>query len=182
MSWKVLWGDCTVWYFCSVMMLMCYLCVDVSLNVNHLLNQVHIDYTTKKLLNLFITHCDWPGGDIWQTWLSLVLVVVCHLFGAKPLPETMLIYGQLVPEEKVQWKFNPNTKLFFQDNAFKNVVCKMAAILLKSQCDEQTVWEGLQNFCRILSVWFIIQRKLRKTNKTKEEKNFAWANHGVSIF
>ena len=30
---------------------------------------------------------------------------------------------------KLQWNSNQNTKRFFQENASKNVVCEMAAIL-----------------------------------------------------
>ena len=34
----------------------------------------------------------WPGDAIWQgrTWSTLIHVMVCRMFGAKPLPETVL--------------------------------------------------------------------------------------------
>ena len=39
---------------------------------------------------------------------------------------------------KLQWNSNQNTKLFIHENAFENVVCKMAAIL--SRGEELTHW------------------------------------------
>ena len=38
------------------------------------------------------------------------------------------------PGNKLQWNFSQNTKLFIHENAYKNVVCKMAAILFRLQC------------------------------------------------
>ena len=35
---------------------------------------------------------------------------------------------------KLQWHFNRNFSTFIQENAFESVVCKMAAILFRSQC------------------------------------------------
>ena len=54
--------------------------------------------------------------------------MACRLFGTKPLPEPMLTYCQLDPEEQIAVKFYQNTKLFIEKNAFENVVCEMAAI------------------------------------------------------
>ena len=47
----------------------------------------------------------------------------------------MLIYCQLEPEEQTSVKnINENTNIFFQENAFENVVCKMFAILFRPHC------------------------------------------------
>ena len=35
---------------------------------------------------------------------------------------------------KLQWKFNRNSKIFIHENAIENVVCEMAAILSQPQC------------------------------------------------
>ena len=35
---------------------------------------------------------------------------------------------------KLQWKFNRNSYIFIQENAFENVVWKMASILSRPQC------------------------------------------------
>ena len=37
------------------------------------------------------------------------------------------------PLEKIMWNFNPNSYIFIQENAFENVVWKMAAILSQPQ-------------------------------------------------
>ena len=55
----------------------------------------------------------------------------CRLVGAKPLSETMLEYWQL---DKLQWSFNRNSDIFFQENALESVICEMAAILSQPQC------------------------------------------------
>ena len=38
--------------------------------------------------------------------------MACHLLGAKPLPESMLIYWQLHRLDKLQLNFNQNTLIF----------------------------------------------------------------------
>ena len=35
---------------------------------------------------------------------------------------------------KLQWHFNRNCNIFFQENAFESVVCEMATILSRPQC------------------------------------------------
>ena len=40
----------------------------------------------------------------WTGW-ALVQIMACRLFGAKPLPEPMLIYCQFDPQEYLQWYF-----------------------------------------------------------------------------
>ena len=40
-----------------------------------------------------------PGNNIWHhsSWSSLVQLMACHLFGAKPLPESMITYFSIGP-------------------------------------------------------------------------------------
>ena len=57
--------------------------------------------------------------------------MACHLAGAKPLSEPMLEYWTLV--NKLQWNVDKNLCIFIQENAFENVVWKMAAILPRPQ-------------------------------------------------
>ena len=59
--------------------------------------------------------------------------MACRLDGAKPLPEPMLEYCKLDPEE-LQLNVNRNSYIFIQENPFENVVRKMAAILSRPQC------------------------------------------------
>ena len=62
-------------------------------------------------------------------WTGSVLlqVMACLLFGAKPWPQTVLAYYR----NKLKWNSNQNTKFFSDENAFKNVVWKMVAILTR---------------------------------------------------
>ena len=62
-------------------------------------------------------------------------IMVCHLFGTKPLSEQTFRYfqelspGPLVYRNRLQWNFNQNWKLFIHGNASEYIVCEMAAIL-----------------------------------------------------
>ena len=57
--------------------------------------------------------------------------MACRLFGAKPLSETMLAYCQLYPNEHISKKFLFEIqKVFIQENAFENAICRMATIVL----------------------------------------------------
>ena len=58
--------------------------------------------------------CQWYGS-------ALVQVIAYRLFGAKPLPESMLLYFQL---DKFQWNSNWHSIIFIQENAFEIVVCQ----------------------------------------------------------
>ena len=58
----------------------------------------------------------------------------CRLVGAKPLSEPALNIVNSNLSNKFQWNLTPNSYIFFQENEFENVVCKMAAMLSLSQC------------------------------------------------
>ena len=59
----------------------------------------------------------------WTGSLS-VQVIAWRLFGAKPLPEPMLIYCQSDYWEQVSVKFEQNFIISIQENPFENVVCQ----------------------------------------------------------
>ena len=69
---------------------------------------------------------------------SLAQLTACHWFGTKPLSDPMMVYCR-THGNKIQWNFNQDTIIFINENAFKNVVCKMAVILSQSQCRNR--WE-----------------------------------------
>ena len=58
-----------------------------------------------------------------QTKPSLLKIMACHLLGAKPLSQTMLIYCKLSPWEQISVKFES------KENVFENVVWEMASVL-----------------------------------------------------
>ena len=64
----------------------------------------------------------------WWTESTLVQVMACCLFGAKPLTEPIRTYCQLNIEKKNTVKYESAYKMFIQKNAFENAVCVMAAI------------------------------------------------------
>ena len=72
-----------------------------------------------------------------RRWIgsALLQIMVCRLFGTKPLSEQTFCYSQelspgpLVYGNKLQWNFNRNRKLFIHGNASEYIVCEMAAIL-----------------------------------------------------
>ena len=79
-----------------------------------------------------------PSAAYMRQWIrsALVQLTACRLFGAKPLPEQMLGYYQLDPEEnKLQWNFYQNTELFIQENAFEKV-CEYGGHIVQAGGDE----------------------------------------------
>ena len=59
-----------------------------------------------------------PSYTYMRQWIgsTLVQIMACRLFGAKPLYEPMLGYCQLDPI-RPQWNLNQNTKLFIHETA-----------------------------------------------------------------
>ena len=47
---------------------------------------------------------------------------------------------------KLQWNLNQNSYIFIQENAFDNVLWKMAAILSRPQCVNLTLWPYMLSF------------------------------------
>ena len=65
---------------------------------------------------------------------SLIQIMACHLFSDKPCPEAVLTICFLNSQKQTSGIFKSKYKCFlFQQNAFENVVCKMAVVLSKPQ-------------------------------------------------
>ena len=60
--------------------------------------------------------------------MIMAQVIACHLFGAKPFPEQMMIIYQLGLQEPNSLKFQSKHSIF-QWNEFENVDCEMTANL-----------------------------------------------------
>ena len=56
-----------------------------------------------------------------------------RLFGAKPIPEPTVCYGQLDHWEQTLVKFESKYKIFIHENALENVFWEMAAILSREK-------------------------------------------------
>ena len=64
------------------------------------------------------------------TGSALLHIMACRLFHAKLLPESMLDYCQLDPQEQTSMNFfYQNRKCFIHENACKDIVCEMMVIL-----------------------------------------------------
>ena len=59
----------------------------------------------------------------------LIQIMACRLFGAKPLSEPSWVIVIWTFRNKLQWNCNQNTNFFIHENASKNIVCEMVAIL-----------------------------------------------------
>ena len=92
-----------------------------------------------------------------STMAPLVQIMGCRLVGAKPLSDPMrqaimwpnapshyltqcLNIVKWTLRNKLQWNFNRNSYIFIKENVFENVVCDMAAILSRPQCDNVVEW------------------------------------------
>ena len=73
---------------------------------------------------------------------SLVHVMACRLFGAKPLPEPLLLIVNGTHGNKFQRNSNRNSVIFFQENAFENVVCQYGGHFVQGEMG-QTHTSGL---------------------------------------
>ena len=58
-----------------------------------------------------------PSDTLWQ---SMARWMACRLFGAKPLPESMLFYCQLIPKKQTSVKFETKHFRFIQQNKIQN--------------------------------------------------------------
>ena len=67
-----------------------------------------------------------PSAAHMRQWTesSLVQVMSCRLFGAKPSPGPMLTYCQLDSREQILMKFEPELIILIQENAIENIVCQ----------------------------------------------------------
>ena len=73
----------------------------------------------------YLIEAKWHLYAVKSTKKSLVQIMACHLFGAKPLSKPMLIYFvSWTLRNQLQWNFNPNTKIFIEENAFENIIWK----------------------------------------------------------
>ena len=73
---------------------------------------------------------------------SLVQVMACRLFGAKPLPEPLLLIVNRTHGNKFQRNSNRNSVIFSQENAFENVVCQYGGHFVQREMG-QTHTSGL---------------------------------------
>ena len=64
--------------------------------------------------------------------------MVCRLDGAKPLSEPMIYIVNWILRNKLKWKYNRHSSISIHENAIESVVCKMAAILSRPQCVNET--------------------------------------------
>ena len=64
---------------------------------------------------------------------DLLQVMACRLFGAKPLPESMLTYCQIEPGNTFQWNLNRNSNIFIEENVFENAVCQNGGHLVQGE-------------------------------------------------
>ena len=79
--------------------------------------------------------------------------MACHLSGAKPLSEPMLEYISWIFGNKFQWNLGRKLYIFVQENAFENVVWKMAAILSRPQCVKDWATDMVCDFHVLHFTW-----------------------------
>ena len=61
-------------------------------------------------------------------------LMACRTFRTKPLSEPVMTFCQLEIKEYVSVKFYLKFDSFYSRKCIKNVVCKMATIMCRSQC------------------------------------------------
>ena len=71
---------------------------------------------------------------LWKCYDVLLLSLNIYSTNYNDLSNQCWLIVNWTPGNKFQWKFYQNTMVFFQQNAFENVVCIMMAILFRPQC------------------------------------------------
>ena len=92
-----------------------------------------INDTESPLLADYQFNSSPPSAAYMRQWTgsSLIQVMACRLFGAKSLPEAMLVYCQLDSWDIFQWNMNRNSIIYIQENAIENVVCQNGSHFVK---------------------------------------------------
>ena len=67
-----------------------------------------------------------------STWTYLVWLMGCRLFVTKPISQPILTFCNLDSQKQIA-KLQLNYKIFIQETAFANAICKMLAILFWTQ-------------------------------------------------
>ena len=123
------------WFFTHIV----YLCLSVCYELHELFNSLRLSGAYMR----------------WQPRTSLVQIMACCLFDAKPLSGPMPKYCQLGPGNKLQWRFSRNLNISIDKDAFENVVCYIAAILSRPQWVKRRVWIRVCNIQGVRSSWQI---------------------------
>ena len=93
-------------------------CIKLALHADYFGN---ISSCVKRTFNSFFSNVAYIHR--W-TESALVQVMACRLFGANPLPEPMLAYGQMTLGNKFQWNLNRYFIGFIAEDAFQNAICQ----------------------------------------------------------
>ena len=107
------------------------------------------------------------------TMSSLVQVMICCLFVAKPWSEPMLVCCQLEPWEPISMKFKSILNTFHTRNTIEYVVYKIVAILSRPQC----VTVNVQYIPRVMhqaKTWTNFKYRQYRSPWHAPECNFNW--------
>ena len=123
----------------------CIFCHDLTLNLLNSFNEISVhfyifnDYSLEMLKSAPLTH--WGrvthicvgklGHHCFRQWLGACSAPSHYLNQCWNIVNWTL-------RNKLQWNLNRNSIIFIQENAFENVVWKMAAILTRPQCVKRT--------------------------------------------
>ena len=88
------------------------------LNISATQGTWYILFIYRVLYIKYLTHLPHSAAHMRQwTRTTLVQIMACRLFGAKPLSKPVIVNWTL--ENKLQWNLNQNTKLFIHDKHLK---------------------------------------------------------------
>ena len=95
-----------------------------SSNVGNLVIPEYSGFNTRKVKCHKLFNSSPPSAAYMRQWTgsALVQVMAWRLFGAKPLPEPMLV--KWTPGNKFQWNLDRDSMSFTQENASKIVTCQ----------------------------------------------------------
>ena len=90
-------------------------------------------YLVQQLFTIYLQLTHW--GRTTHICVSK-LTIIASDNGLSPRRRQAIIWNNIVNwtiRNKLQWNFNRNSDIFFQENALKNLVCEMVSILSRPQ-------------------------------------------------
>ena len=90
-----------------------------------------------------------PGDVKWHQgpWLKLIQVMACCLRTPRHYLEQYWLIVSWTLRGKHQWILDQNKMIFIQENAFRNIVCKISAVLFRPQCVDKVYNDRMSCQC-----------------------------------
>ena len=135
------------------------------------------EITSGKSVKREVNTCKYREAE-WRKYASVIWPSLVKIMACRPVG---------VLGNKLQWNFNLNSNVFFQENAFEDVVWKMAAILSRPECVKQAflwnqnrnIWSGCNISSRFAYIFTLIPCGFIDNIVSLYQQDSLWFHHSV---